>query len=99
MSVNDWILDRGKRENIYILQQTYICVWRRPGQNWVTWKTPSSRALFPLQEPVAVVASYIPHTQMYGMKLYECGRTQPLFRVVHDRGINKRSKPKGLRQY
>jgi hypothetical protein len=55
--------------------------------------------LFPLQEPVAVVASYIPHTQMYGMKLYECGRTQPLFRVVHDRGINKRSKPKGLRQY
>jgi hypothetical protein len=33
------------------------------------------------------------------MKQYECGRTQPLFRVGHHRGINKRSKPKGLRQY
>ncbi len=28
-------------------------VRRRPGQNRVTWKTPSSRALVPLQEPVA----------------------------------------------
>ncbi len=39
-------------------------VRRRPGQNRVTWKTPSSRALVPLQEPVAVLASYVPHTQM-----------------------------------
>ncbi len=34
-----------------------------------------------------------------GMKRNECGRTQPLFRVGHDHGIKKRSKPKGLRQY
>jgi hypothetical protein len=34
-----------------------------------------------------------------GMKQYECGRTQPLFRVGHNRGINKQWKPKGLRQY
>jgi hypothetical protein len=34
-----------------------------------------------------------------GMKQYERGRTQPLFCVGHDHGINNRSKPKGLRQY
>jgi hypothetical protein len=34
-----------------------------------------------------------------GMNQYECGPTQPLFRVGHDRGINKWSKSKGLRQY
>jgi hypothetical protein len=39
-------------------------VLRRPGQNRVTWKTSSSRAFVPLQEPVAVLASYVPHTQM-----------------------------------
>jgi hypothetical protein len=36
----------------------------RPEQNRVTWKTPSSRAFVPLQEPVGVLASYVPHTQM-----------------------------------
>jgi hypothetical protein len=39
-----------------------------------------------------------PHANA-GMKRNECGRTKPLFRVGHDRGKNKRSKPKGLRQY
>ncbi len=39
-------------------------VRRRPGQNRVTWKTPSSRAFVSLQEPVAVLVSYVPHTQM-----------------------------------
>jgi hypothetical protein len=39
-----------------------------------------------------------PHANA-GMKQYEFGRTQPFFRVGHDHGINKRSKPKGLRQY
>ncbi len=39
-------------------------VRRRPGQNRVTWKTPSSRAFVPLQEPVGVLASYVPHAQM-----------------------------------
>jgi hypothetical protein len=39
-------------------------VRRRPRQNRVTWKTPSSRAFVPLQEPVVVLASYVPHTQI-----------------------------------
>jgi hypothetical protein len=34
-----------------------------------------------------------PHANA-SMKQYECGRTQPLFRAGHDRGINKWSKPK-----
>ncbi len=35
-----------------------------PEKNRVTWKTPSSRAFVPLQEPVVVLASYVPHAQM-----------------------------------
>jgi hypothetical protein len=56
----------------------------------VTWKTPSSRAFVPLQEPVGVLASYVPPRANAGMKRNECGCTQPLFRVGHDHGINKR---------
>ncbi len=41
-----------------------VGVRRRPGQNRVTWKTPSTRTFVPLQEPVSVLASYVPHTQM-----------------------------------
>ncbi len=41
-----------------------VIIQRRPGQNRVIWKTSSSRAFVPLQEPVAVLASYVPHTQM-----------------------------------
>ncbi len=67
-------------------------VQRGPGRNSFTWKTPSRAAFVPLQEPVAIHANA-------GMKQYECGHTQPLFRVGHDSGINKCSKPKGLRQY
>jgi hypothetical protein len=38
------------------------------------------------QEPVAVLAFlHSPHTNA-GMKQYECGRTQPLLRMGHDRG-------------
>ncbi len=44
--------------------QKFPVVQPRPGQNRVTWKTPSSRAFVPLQEPVAILASYVPHTQM-----------------------------------
>jgi hypothetical protein len=40
-----------------------VGVRRRPGQNRVTWKTPSRAAFVPLQEPVAVLASNVPHTQ------------------------------------
>ncbi len=44
-------------------------------------------AFAPLQEPVAVLAILrSPHANA-GMKQYECGRTQPLFRAGHDRGI------------
>jgi hypothetical protein len=38
--------------------------YARTGQNRVTWKTPSRAAFVPLQEPVAVLASYVPYTQM-----------------------------------
>ncbi len=69
----------------------------RTGQNRVTWETHSRAAFVPLQEPVAVLAILrSPHANA-GMKQYECGRTQPLFRAGHDRGITCVSKPKGLR--
>jgi hypothetical protein len=64
------------------------------GENRVTWKTPSSAAFVPLQEPVAVLAFlHSPHTNA-GMKQYECGCTQPLLRKGHDRGNTSVSKPK-----
>jgi hypothetical protein len=72
-------------------------VRRGPGQNRVTWKTPSRAAFVILQEPVDVLAILrSPHANA-GMKQYECGRTQPLFRAGHNRGITCVSKPKGLR--
>ncbi len=61
-----------------------ISVWT--GQNRVTWKTPSSPAFVPLQEPVTVLALLrSPHLHA-GMMQYECGLTQPLFRAGHDHG-------------
>ncbi len=39
-------------------------VQHRPEQNRVTWETPSSEAFIPLQEPVGILASYVPHVQM-----------------------------------
>ena len=66
-----------------------MCVRSGPGQNRVTWKTPSRVAFVPLQEAVAVLASDVPYANAV-MKQYKCGRTQPLFRVGHDRVINKR---------
>ncbi len=33
-------------------------------QNRVAWETPSSEAFVPLQEPVGVLVSYVPHAQM-----------------------------------
>jgi hypothetical protein len=73
------------------------CVRRGPGQNRVTWKTPSRAAFIPLQERVAVLTILrSPHTNV-GMKQYECGHTQPLFHAGHDRGITCVLKPKGLR--
>ena len=39
-------------------------VRHRPEQKRVTWETPSSEAFVPLQEPVGVLASYVPHAQM-----------------------------------
>jgi hypothetical protein len=41
-----------------------LIVRRGPVQSKVTWKTPSRVAFIPLQKPVAVLASYVPHTQM-----------------------------------
>ncbi len=42
-------------------RKTFVCVRHRPEQNRVTWETPTSEAFVPLQEPVAVLASYVPH--------------------------------------
>jgi hypothetical protein len=70
----------------------------RTRQNRVTWKTPSRAAFVPLQDPVAVPAILCSPQPNAGMKQYESGRTQPLFRAVHDHGITCVSKPKGLGQ-
>jgi hypothetical protein len=52
---------------------------RGPGQNRVTWKSPSRAAFVPLQDPVAVLAILrSPHANA-GMKQYECGSV-----VVHN---------------
>ncbi len=48
----------------FAVKKNILSVRRRPGQNRVIWKTPSSKAFVPLQEPVAVLASYVSHTQM-----------------------------------
>ncbi len=47
--------------------------------------------------PIASSLLCSPHANA-GMKQYKGDRTQPLFRVGHDHGINMRSKPEGLRQ-
>jgi hypothetical protein len=58
----------------------------KTGQNRITWKTPSRAAFVPLQEPVAVLAILrSPHANA-GLKQYECGRTQTLFRAGHVHG-------------
>jgi len=51
-------------------------VRHRPEQKRVTWETPSSEAFVPLQEPVGVLASYVPHAQM------QVWSEQPLFCIV-----------------
>ncbi len=48
----------------FAVKKNILSVRRRPRQNRVTWKTPSSKAFVPLQEPVAILASYVSHTQM-----------------------------------
>ncbi len=42
----------------------FLGVRHRHKQNRVTWKTLSSEAFVPLQEPVDAFASYVPHAQM-----------------------------------
>jgi hypothetical protein len=68
----------------------------RTGQNKVTWKTLSSAAFVPLQEPVAVLQSRQANA---AMKQYECGRTQHLFRAGHDRGKTSGRNLKGSDKY
>ncbi len=70
---------------------TIAPVRHRPEQNRVTWETLSSEAFTLLQEPVGVLASYVP-TRKCRYEANKCGWTQPLFRAGHDRRINKRSK-------
>jgi len=47
-------------------------VRHRPKQNRVTWETPSSEAVVPLQELVGVLASYVPHAKC-GYEANKCG--------------------------
>jgi hypothetical protein len=56
----------------------------------VTWETPSSEAIPLLQELIGVLANA-------GMKRTSVGEHNLYFARAHDRGINKRAKPKGLR--
>jgi hypothetical protein len=86
-----------RRGHIQGSLQYNIFVRHGPGQKRVTWKTPSREAFVPLQEPVAILAILrSPHANA-GMKQYECGHAQPLFRAGQDRGITCVSKPKRLR--
>ncbi len=86
-----------RRGHIQSAPQYNIVVLRGPGQKRVTWKTPSREAFVPLEEPVAILAILCsPHTNA-GMKQYECGHTQPLFRAGHERGITWVSKPKRVK--
>ncbi len=73
-------------------------VRHRPEQNRVTWETPSSEAIRLLQEPIGVLASYATHAQNAGMKRTSVVEHNLYFARARDRGINKQSKPKGLRQ-
>jgi hypothetical protein len=53
-------------------------------------ENPQHAAFVPLQEPVSVLASYIPHTQANaGMKQYKCGRTQPLLSGRNLKGLRQ----------
>jgi hypothetical protein len=60
-------------------------VWCGPDRIGLLGKPPASAASLNLQEPVAVLAFlHSPHLNA-GMKQYECGLTQPLLRMSHDR--------------
>ncbi len=56
------------------------------GQNRAPWQAPSQCESFRRQELIVVRAFLrYPHAKA-GMKQYECGRTQPLFRAGSDHG-------------
>ena len=58
------ILDQGHlHPKLEVTGLTCTGCSAQTGQNRVTWKTPSRAAFIPLQEPVAVLASCVPHTQ------------------------------------
>ena len=62
-------------------------------------KPPAAQHAFPFKSHAVAVLAFLRSTHANaGMKQYECGRTQPLFRAGHDRGKTCVSKPKGLRQ-
>ncbi len=89
-------LRKGIAKNVSVsISFTNNIVRRGPGQNRVTWKSPSRAAFVPLQDPVLAILRS-PHANA-GKKQYECGRTQLLFHAGHDRGITCVSKTKGLR--
>ena len=86
---------RGYRKSPLLLSFLYLHL---PDKSRVTWETPSSEAVPSVRSHLGVRASYATRRK----RRYEankCGWTQPLFRKARDHGINKQSKPKGLRQY
>jgi hypothetical protein len=73
----------------------YTVVWHRLEQNRVTWETPSSEAIPLLQKPIGLLRAQSANA---GMKRTSVVEHNLYFAQALDRGINKRSKPKGLRQ-
>jgi hypothetical protein len=49
---------------LFCLSKRKVLFGADPDRKGVTWKTPSSSAFVHLQEPVAILVSYVPHTQM-----------------------------------
>jgi hypothetical protein len=59
-----WDINKTAMQVFWLFTFLIMSFWCGPGQNRVTWKTPSRVAFVPLQEPVALLASYFPHKQM-----------------------------------
>jgi hypothetical protein len=75
-------------------QRFNASVRRGPDRIGLLGKPPAAQ-FCNLQEPVAVLAFLCATHLMSGMKQYECGHTQPLFRVGHGHGKTSGVNPKG----
>ncbi len=80
----------------FLLNKVYFCSMRTPPEKGYLESPQQSSIHSPSRGSSRTLLLHSPHANA-GMKQYECGRTQPLFRAGHDRGINKWSKPKELK--